>query len=130
MEVITDTSSIVAVILNEPTKPALLKLTQGADFVAPSSVHWEIGNALSAMFKRKRITLEEAKTALENYRQIPITFVEVPLDSAVQIAEQLNIYAYDAYLLSCALQRNAPLISLDKALIQSAKRLNITVLEV
>jgi len=31
MEVVTDTSSIIAVILNEPTKPALIELTQGTD---------------------------------------------------------------------------------------------------
>ncbi|MDM8559902.1 type II toxin-antitoxin system VapC family toxin [Candidatus Parabeggiatoa sp. HSG14] len=130
MEVVTDTSSIIAVILNEATKPTLIELTQGANFTAPHSIPWEIGNALSAMFKRKRITLEQAKAALQIYQEIPITFVDVQLESAVEIAEQLNIYAYDAYLLTCALQRHAPLISLDKGLIQSVKILNITVLEI
>jgi len=130
MEVVTDTSSIIAVILNEPTKPALIELTQGANFIAPYSIPWEIGNALSAMFKRKRITLEQAKAALQLYQKIPITFVDIELDSAVEIAKQLNIYAYDAYLITCALQRHAPLISLDKGLIQAAKLLNITVLEI
>ena len=130
MEVVTDTSSIIAVILNEPIKPALIELTQGVKFIAPHSIPWEIGNALSAMFKRKRITLEQAKVALRLYRNIPITFVDVQLESAVEIAKQLNIYAYDAYLLTCALQHQAPLISLDKRLIQAAKLLNITVLEI
>jgi predicted nucleic acid-binding protein len=69
------------------------------------SIPWEIGNALSAMFKRKRITLEQAKIALQLYRKIPITFVDVQLESAVEITKQLNIYAYDAYLITCALQR-------------------------
>lgn len=130
MEVVTDTSSIIAVILNEPTKPALIELTQGANFIAPHSIYWEIGNALSAMFKRKRITLEQAKTALQIYRKIPITFVDIQLESAVEIAKQLNIYAYDAYLITCVLQHHASLISLDKGLIKAAKFLNITVLEI
>ena len=82
------------------------------------------------MFKRKRITLEQAKVALQLYRKIPITFVDIQLESAVEIAKQLNIYAYDAYLITCALQRQAPLISLDKGLIQAAKLLNITILEI
>ena len=81
------------------------------------------------MFKRKRITLEQAKVALQLYRKIPITFVDIQLESAVEIAKQLNIYAYDAYLITCALQRQAPLISLDKGLIQAAKLLNITIFE-
>ena len=94
------------------------------------SIHWEIGNALSAMFKRQRITLEQAKAALQIYRKIPITFVDIQLESAVEIAKQLNIYAYDAYLITCALQHHAPLISLDKGLIKAAKLLKITVLEI
>jgi len=33
-------------------------------------LHWEIGNAFSAMLKRQRITPEQAKTAVEIYGQI------------------------------------------------------------
>jgi predicted nucleic acid-binding protein len=49
MEFVVDTSVIIAVIVNEPSKPALIRATQGVDLLAPSSVHWEIANAFSAM---------------------------------------------------------------------------------
>ncbi|RKZ88832.1 MAG: VapC toxin family PIN domain ribonuclease [Candidatus Parabeggiatoa sp. nov. 1] len=130
MDIVIDTSAIIAVILGEGTKEDLLNLTKGANLIAPHSIHWEIGNAFSRLFKQKRITLEEAKSAYHFYQTIQIKFVDISMESALEMAEQLNIYAYDAYLISCAISSNAPLISLDNGLIQAAKHLNIEVLEV
>ena len=58
MEIVADTSVIIAVIANEPEKAAIVAQTQGADLFAPQSLPWEVGNAFSAMLKRQRITLE------------------------------------------------------------------------
>ena len=60
MDIVIDTSAIIAVIANEPEKEALVELTTGADLIAPRSVHWEIGNAFSAMLRRERIKVEQA----------------------------------------------------------------------
>lgn len=68
--------------------------------------------------------------AIEIHHQIPIEFVDVELDKALEIAARLNIYAYDAYVIQCAIQTGAPLLSLDHALLQNAKSTNLTVLEV
>lgn len=65
MKLVVDTSVIVAVIANEPLKAALVNRTQNADLFAPRSMDYEIGNAFSAMFKRNRIRLEQAKRAIE-----------------------------------------------------------------
>lgn len=130
MDVTVDASVIIAVIANEAERDRLVKLTQGANLVAPPSVHWEIGNAFSAMLKRNRITLHQALKALEVYRRIPIRFAEVELDEALTIAAQSNIYAYDAYLIRCALKYNAPLISLDKELVRVAGEQGVNVIEV
>ena len=46
--------------------------------------------------------LDESLKAINIYKQIPIRFVGVELEESLQIAHQLNIYAYDAYLLRCA----------------------------
>lgn len=73
MNIVIDTSALIAVIADEPERPKLIEVTIGTDLIAPQSVHWEIGNAFSAMFKRKRISLEQAEQALEIYHQIPIT---------------------------------------------------------
>ena len=75
MDVVADASVIIAVISNEPQRDRLIDLTKGADLLAPPSVHWEVGNAFSAMLKRRRITLAQALQAIQVYRQIPIRFV-------------------------------------------------------
>jgi predicted nucleic acid-binding protein len=130
MNVVVDTSVIIAVIANEPEKDILISLTEGADLIAPHSVHWEIGNAFSAMLKRNRITLAQALQAIQAYGKIPIRFVDVELQQTLEIARTANIYAYDAYLIRCALKYRTPLISLDKGLVNSAKQMKVKVMEV
>jgi len=130
MQIIIDTSAIIAVLVNESSKPAIIQATQQTDLVAPSSIHWEIANAFSAMLKRNRLTLKEALTAIEIYHQIPIRFIEVELEEALKIADELSIYAYDAYLLRSAIKYNLPLLTLDKGLKEQGERLGVKVIEV
>ena len=77
MPCVIDTSAIIAVLLSEPERAALIRATKGAELVAPASVHWEIGNALSAALKRRRLTLAQAQQALTAYAAIAIRFVDV-----------------------------------------------------
>jgi predicted nucleic acid-binding protein len=130
MSLVVDTSVILAVVLNEPTKAALIQLTTGADLIAPLSLHWEIGNALSAMLKRKRITEVEAQQALVEYQKIPIRFLDVPLDTTLQIVAQHLIYAYDAYFLVCARNQSCALLTLDGGLRTVAHVAHISLVEV
>jgi predicted nucleic acid-binding protein len=130
MTLVVDTSVILAVILNEPTKAVLIRLTTGADLIAPLSLHWEIGNALSAMLKRNRITEAEAQQALVEYQKIPLRFVDVPLDAALQIVAQHLIYAYDAYFIVCARHQSSALITLDGGLQTVARTAQISLVEV
>ena len=130
MNLVVDTSIVIAVITNEPTKAALVKQTQGAELFALRSLDFEIGNAFSAMMRRGRTTLERAKAAIEIYRQIPLNLVEIDLIAGVETAAQLNIYAYDAYVIACAKSLNYPLLSLDAGLLRAAQTLGIEVLEV
>ena len=62
---VVDTSVVLAVALGEPQKAKLIRMTKDVVLLTPSSMKWEIGNALSLMFKKRRITLNEAKKALE-----------------------------------------------------------------
>lgn len=130
MNIVVDTSAIIAVIANEPNKPHIIKATRGADLLAPYSIHWEIGNAFSAMLKRRRITFDDAHKAIAVYQQIPIRLVDVELGETLSIVNSLNIYAYDAYLIRCSQKYDAPLLSLDSGLLRAAKQLNIKVIEV
>ena len=130
MEIVIDTSAILAVIGEQPEKMELVRLTRGATLVAPASVHWEIGNALSAMFKRKVIGLDEALRLLESYTAIPIRLTDLALKQAVELSARLNVYAYDAYVLACALNQRAPILTLDNGLRIRAQELKLDVLEV
>jgi predicted nucleic acid-binding protein len=113
MDVVIDTSAVIAVITGAPEKPALVAATRGASLIAPSSVHWEVGNAFSAMVRRKRIEAEAVRQAVAVYRSVPIRFVEVDLGASLEIALRYRLYAYDAYLIECALITKAPLLTLD-----------------
>ena len=130
MEVVVDASVLIAVVTNEDEKEKLIKVTNEAELIAPLSVHWEIGNAFSSLLKRRRITLEEALQAVEVYLQIPVRFVEVEITESLELAHELDLYAYDAYLLRCAAKYRLPLLTLDRKLIQAAKAKKVQVLEV
>ncbi len=130
MKVVIDTSVIIAVIANEPEKGILIKLTEGANLLAPSSVYWEVGNAFSAMFRKGRTDFKKVKQALKIFKQIPIRFVDVELEKSLKLAKETNCYCYDAYLLRCSQKYHAPLITLDRKLLNAAKTLSIEIIKV
>lgn len=130
MEMVVDTSVLVAVLVGAPERQALIDATSGASLLAPSSVHWEIGNALSAMLKRKRLTTKQAAEALSSYEAISIRYVDVDLGEALEFTDRLGVYAYDGYVLACARSRRAPLITLDRSMVAAAKKSGLTILEV
>jgi predicted nucleic acid-binding protein len=110
MNIVVDALVIIAVIANKPQREVLIGVTKGVDLLAPPSVHWEIGNAFSAMLRRRRVTLAEVPKAIEVYRRIPIRFVEVKLEDALRVAAEAGIYAYDACVIGCAQKYRAALI--------------------
>ncbi len=125
-----DTSALVAVLVSEPERAAIVRTTVDAELIAPGSVHWEVGNAMSAMLKRRRATSFQVQGALEVYATIPIRFVEVDLGSALEIAAEHGLYAYDAYVISCALAQRAPMLSLDRDLVDAAAAAGAQIMEV
>ncbi len=127
MIVVVDTSALLAVVLGEPNREALIGATTGVELVAPASVHWEVGNALSALLKRKRVSVAQAQSALAAYGSIPIRFIDVDLSVSIELAATHALYAYDAYLLACALTQRAPLLTLDVALQRAARDAGIEI---
>ena len=85
---------------------------------------------LAVMLKRKRLTLTEAQQALVEYQKIPLRFLDVGLDDTLTIANQHNLYAYDAYFIACARTQAAPLVTLDSGLQAAAHAAGITIIEV
>lgn len=130
MKIIIDTSAIIAVIANEPEKTQLIEITKGATLLAPHSVYWEIGNAFSAMLKRRRINYQNAKKSIEIFKKIPLRLLDIELDKSLIIAENFNCYCYDAYLLRCSQKYKSPLLTLDKKLHETAINMKLKVIEV
>jgi len=128
--VVIDTSAVIAVVTNEATKPTLIRLTEGVELLSPSSLPIEVGNAFSSMFKRRTISLPEAKTAVEAFKRIAIRLTPIDLGLALDLSHQLNIYAYDAYLVACSLQYRSPLLTVDGGLRDAARLVGVEVLEV
>jgi predicted nucleic acid-binding protein len=127
---VIDTSALIAVLTGESSRDLIIARTQGTELLAPGSVHWETGNALSALLKRRRLKLAEAQAALAAYRQIPVRLVEIELDAALELADRLGLYAYDAYLLACARRHGAPLLTLDPRLGRVAQEAGVRLLEI
>ena len=130
MRIVVDTSVIIAVIAGEPEKAKLITLTDGAELLAPESLHWELGNALAAQLRRGRLEADQVPVLLRAYRQIPIQFVEVSIEAALEVATDLGIYAYDAYMVACATKYRCPLLTLDRALMRAAEQGGVKVMEV
>jgi predicted nucleic acid-binding protein len=130
MDMVIDTSAILAVVGEQLEKAELVRMTRGATLIAPMAVHWEIGNAVSAMFKRRAVDLERGLRLVEAYGTIPIRLLDVPLAQAVELSGRLGIYAYDAYVIACALNQRAPVLTLDAGLAARAREAGVEVHEV
>jgi len=129
MNLVSDTNVFLAVVMNEPEKERIIQLTSGSNVIAPEILPYEIGNALSAMHKRRQITNKEAMSAQRATNNIPVRLVAVDIQKALRLAMEFKIYAYDAYFLQCAKSLSSPLITLDTRMKQVASKLNIDVLE-
>jgi predicted nucleic acid-binding protein len=130
MEIVADTSAFLAVLLNEPERDRILQLTTEASLLAPEFLAYEIGNALSAMVKRRRLTGPEALKAATSARRIAVRLLPVDLHDSLSLALDHGVYAYDASFLHCAQARACPLLTLDTRMKQVAGRIGIEVLEV
>ena len=130
MDIVIDTSAIVAVIAGEPERNRIVELTSGNRLIGPGSIPWEVGNAFSAMLKQNRITLKEAHQSLAIFQDIPIRYVRIDHAQVLTLAQKTNMYAYDAYFMDCAIRHSAPLLTLDRKLLTAAKIFEIETLEV
>jgi predicted nucleic acid-binding protein len=129
VKLVVDTSAIIAVLLGEEGRDRIVKAAEGTDLIAPASLHWEIGNAFSAMFKRRRLSAGTAIEATARYREIPIQFVEVGLPESIRLSDELGLYAYDAYMLVAARRHRAPLLTLDGGLQEAARNADVDLVD-
>lgn len=130
MIITIDASALMAVLVNERHKSAIIERSRGMDLQAPETLDAEVGNALSAMMKRNRITIGQSDKVLKQMSEIPIRRTRIRLKRALSIAHQFDLYAYDAYVLDCTQQFRTSLLSLDRGMLNTAEALGIRTLEI
>ena len=129
-EIVVDASVVLAVILNEPEKEGIIRNTEGRDLISPGCLMWEVGNAFSAMLKRKRLDQKQVQKALDTFSVIPIKEVEVNLKEALTVCGNHNIYAYDAYYMLVSKRLSRPMLTLDDRMAEVARIEGINVEEI
>ena len=127
--VVIDTSAIVAVLLDEPAKEAVVEKTMGAVLCAPASLRWEVGNAAIAGVKRRRLTPERARQLVTDFELVTIREFAIDIKRAVELGLELGIYAYDAYVLEAARASGFPLLALDGSIRRNAGKLGLSLVE-
>ncbi len=129
MKIVADTSALLAVALNEPDRERLVELSTGGELIAPEVLPFEIGNALTALMKRKLLEPNDALVIWDNIQKVPIELCKIDVRSALSIAIRFGTYAYDAYFLECSLSNRSPILTLDGRMKRIAADLSIRVLE-
>jgi len=129
VEIVIDTA-ILAVVLEKPERPALVAATTGAVLFAPASLPGEVGSALVAAVRRRRLSAAAAAVGWNAFQKIAIRLMEVDVARAIALASEQCVYAYDAYVLELARSRSLPLLTLDARLIAAAQAAGIALLEV
>jgi len=129
MKIIADTNTFLAVALEEPEKTQIIHLTVGHDLIAPEVLPFEIGNALTAMMKKRTLEAGELTSAWDMVQAIPVELRQIDIRSALEIASQFNIYAYDAYFIECAISLRCPLLTLDRRMKIVGQNVGIHILE-
>jgi predicted nucleic acid-binding protein len=130
MDIVIDTSALLAVIVGEPERDRIVALTAGHTLVGPGAIPWEVGNAFSAMLKHRRLTLAEAQEGLRIFHAVPLRLLAVDMANALSLSRHAGLYAYDAYFLDCAARHTFPLLTLDHGLKRAARNIGVKLLEV
>lgn len=89
----------------------------------------EIGDALIALMRKKVLKKDQVVSIWEIVQQIPVELRQSDMRTALSIAVEYNIYAYDVYFIECAKSLNCPLLTLDRGMQRIAQEIGITVLE-
>jgi predicted nucleic acid-binding protein len=99
MDVLLDASAVMAIILNEPNRDTVIKLTENTMLISCEVISFEVGNALVNLYRKQKITVDGLLEAYRAFALIPFRIVKVNIENALKIACNHKIYAYDAYYL-------------------------------
>lgn len=101
----------------------------GRVLCAPASIRWEVGNAATAGVKKRRLTPARARQLVRDFEQVTIRELAIDLQRSVDLALDLGLYAYDAYILDAARSSGYPLLALDRTVKRNARKMGSPMVE-
>jgi predicted nucleic acid-binding protein len=114
---IVDASAIAALLFDEAEGPQILARIEGRRLAAPALFGYELANVCQMKCRRQPALRASFLAAYALRTRLAIT--EYPVDHAevLALAEATRLTHYDASYLWLARRLDAPLITLDKALL-------------
>jgi predicted nucleic acid-binding protein len=110
----------------EETDAMLDGLAAGDSLVVPALWPLEVANAITVLRRRRKLTTDEARTAIEIIRGLPATVdheaAVVAFTRLVDLASEHELTVYDAAYLELAIRRQLPLASNDAPMREAALR--------
>ena len=101
-------------------------LAAGDSLVVPALWPLEVANALTVLRRRRKLTLDEARTAIEIIRDLPAIIdheaAAIAFTRLVDLASEHELTVCDATYIELATRRQLPLASNDARMKQAAIR--------
>lgn len=130
MDIVIDTSAILAVIVGDVERKKIINVTGGNTLIGPGLIPWEIGNAFSTLYKQQRLSFTETTKGLSIFNDIPLRYIEPDFVMVLELSKKHDISAHEAYFFDCALRYKSPLLTLDQRLKAIAENIRVNILEV
>jgi predicted nucleic acid-binding protein len=109
---------------NAETDAMLDHLAAGGSLVVPALWPLEVTNALMVLQRRKKLTSDEARSAIEIIRELPAVVdheaAGIAFTRLVDLASQHELTIYDATYIELASRRQLPLASNDARMKEAA----------
>ncbi|MEI6376334.1 MAG: type II toxin-antitoxin system VapC family toxin [bacterium] len=116
--------------ISDKAEHLLKQIVNGSvELVVPALWHYEMNNLLRSAHRRKRLSEEDAREALETLNQVPLIIEDLPEGPArkriLHLAFQFDLSSYDAAYLELADRHKITLYSADAKLKAAAKQLGL-----
>jgi predicted nucleic acid-binding protein len=133
---VLDSSVALAWCFEDETSPAgdrILDLLESAEAIVPVVWPTEVGNALLAGERRRRITAAGVSRSLALLRSLNIRLDDsdprLQVDDWVTLARRHSLSVYDAAYLAVAIREGVPLATFDRALARAAGQAGVRLLQ-
>jgi predicted nucleic acid-binding protein len=111
------------------TDAMLARLAAGDSLVVPALWPLEVANALTVLRRRRKLTPDEARIAIEILRELPVVIdheaAALAFTRLVDLASKHELTVYDAAYIELAMRRQLPLSSNDARMKQAAIRAGV-----